>query len=90
MCTCYNVEELKIINEKVILEIAELKPNEHKSEKKTNVAQSLKNRENMDNDQQESNTMNGQLKDNRKINICRNYGVGLECNFGKNSRYRHY
>ena len=35
-----NIEEVKIINEKLILEIAELKPNEHKNEKKTNVAQS--------------------------------------------------
>ena len=34
---CNNIEELRIINEILILEIAELKPNEHKSEKKTNV-----------------------------------------------------
>ena len=53
---CYNVEELRIINEKLILEIAELKPNEHKSEKKTNVTHCLQNRENANNDLQESET----------------------------------
>ena len=46
----------------------------------------------MNNDIQESemNTENGLIEDNQKINICRNYGIGLECNFGQNCRYRHY
>ena len=58
---CNNIEELKIINEILILEIAELKPSEHKSYKKMNVTQSLKNIENVNTDLQESerNTENG-------------------------------
>ena len=89
---CNDIEELKIINEKFILEIAELKPNEHKSEKITNVTPISKNRENVNNDIQESerNTENSQIEDNQKTNICRNYGIGLECKFGKNCRCRHY
>ena len=80
---CNNVEELKIINEKLILEIAELKPNEHKSEKKTNVMQILKNRENVNNDIQESETNieNGQIEDNQKINVCKTIELGLNVIF---------
>ena len=54
--------------------------------------QSLKNRENVNNDLQESerNTENAQIEDNHKINICRNHSIGLEGNFCKNCRYRHY
>ena len=39
---CNNIEEVEIINEKIILAIAELKPNDHRSENKTNVTQCLK------------------------------------------------
>ena len=88
-----SIEELKIINEVLILEMAELKPNDHKSEKKTNVAQYMKNRcEHVNNDLQESerSSENGEIEDNHKIDIFRNYGIGLECTFGKNCRYRHY
>ena len=46
----------------------------------------------MNNDLQDSerNTENSQIEDNVKINICRNYVIGLECNFGKNCTNRHY
>ena len=35
----------------------------------------------MNNDIQESerSTENGEIEDRQKINICRNYGIGLEC-----------
>ena len=88
---CNNIEELRI-TKKFILEIAELIPNDHKSEKKINVTQSMKNRENVNSDLQEYNNKsseNGQIEGNHIINICRNYRIGLECNFGKNCRYRH-
>ena len=87
---CNNIEDLKIIDEKLTLEIAE--PNEHRIEKKTNVAHCVKNRENVANDIQESerNAENGQIEDNQKINICKNNGIVLECKFGINCRYSHY
>ena len=68
MHMCNNIEKLKIINEKLLLEIVELKSSDNKSEKKTNVTQSLQCRQNVNNDLQERerNTENGQIEDNQK------------------------
>ena len=45
---------------------------------------------NSDIQESERSSENGQIEDNKKINICRNYRIGLECNFGENGRHRHY
>ena len=78
--------------QRFILEIADLKPNGHKSEKTTNVTQSMKNRESVNSDLQESegNTENGQIENNQKLDKCRNCRLGLECKCCKNCGYQHY
>ena len=53
------------------MEILDLKPKDHMSEKKTNATQSLINTENVNNDlrKNEGNNENGQIDFNQKIDL---------------------